>query len=455
VKKLKVESTSAVARGFSLLSACDGQACHKMRTPYELLVVLIFPVLFALSAAHLSSNATWTPAGRDVARTRSGSDGAISIVEQSGTASTSPTNASDGALLKHGCFPDSASPLPQTKPRHPHCRKDLNGCCPRLIKHVLLLHTPKTGGTALRMWLGKIAPRVPAIAQRKRYHGNDDDASYMCACHAVAQMKAGGAGTFFAKSDIVAVHGDASVAWALKKYDPEAFRYTLIILTARSPVQRDISLYYHFKREYSKTAQYRAAAGASLRDFLKMGIDEGFGKPNHNAWTRALGSGDYCAVQCAAVGVPTQPTLPDLASEKDCSTWRQRYTAAVDFLDQDVCAVFVSGQAEASLQTLAHALQLPAGLPTGRIAAVAALPELPTVNHFEFRTKEFEARVGKAELLDEGVTRMPSGLWSVSPDLQRLFDSYNAWDNALYEKVLARLAEDAAVARKAARFSLH
>jgi hypothetical protein len=345
-------------------------------------------------------------------------------------------------VFSHGVEEDCSGDIPARAPvplasqlRAPHCREDLPGCCPRVVKHVVLLHSPKTGGASLRQWLTQALAHVPDIAARNKYAAAAEGASYACVCSAVFDMVAKKRG-FFDESDFVAFHGDVSVLRALKRYDPDAFRETLVVVTTRKPIQRAVSLYHHFKHGPGLSDEQRHSVGGTLSDFFNTGL--GYGMPNFNPMTRSLSTSDICAAQCAQ-GRRAQQSSRKPASENNC-TWRHRYDAALDFLQNDVCAVFVSEKAAQSVEVLADALGIP-------VATRTKLPNLLTVNSYEAISQAPALKSeNAAPVYEAGASRVSSGVWDVDPQFIAAFNSYNAWDNALYDSMLARLDQSSAAA---------
>jgi hypothetical protein len=265
---------------------------------------------------------------------------------------------------------------------------------------------------------------IHAPVSRRAHH---DD--YACACRSLARMTARSGGLFDTAS-VVGLHGDHYVVDALKRHDPAAFRDTLIITTARSPIQRAVSLYHHFKGSPLQAG----LPGRSLSAFLESGFVEGRAYSMHNYLTRMLGSGDLCSAHCSA-GASQHPQQRNVSSNSDeCASWNRKLKSAVQFLEHEVCAVFVTERANASLAYLAHVLSVPLG---------RALPPLRVVNAFENRTVKSAmlASAAAASLkLDDGMIRLEDGSgWSVSSDLKKVFEAHNAADVALYGLVNRRL----------------
>jgi hypothetical protein len=306
------------------------------------------------------------------------------------------------------CHPHVVAEQPE-KPSY--CRTDLAGCCPRDIKHVLLLHTPKTAGTAVRRWLERVTwrllPTVTASSENSTIETADD---YRCRCSALTRLAS--TGRFFGSSNFVAMHGDRHIVTLLERLAPTELEHTVIIVTAREPLQRALSLYHHFKTSPGK----QHFPGNSLEAYLASGRVAARPFSMHNYFTRMLGSTDICSEHCG---------LGKSRVEDDCATWQAKFASALQFLEQRVCAVFVADRVNSSFSVISRAL----GLPEYVVPESSLLP----LNSFEIRIPEV-TNVS----LEAGVSRI-ARVWRLSDRLTGIFDAHNVLDNALFAAMSSRL----------------
>jgi hypothetical protein len=126
------------------------------------------------------------------------------------------------------------------------CRADLPGCCPMKANKVLFFHSTKTGGTSVTRWLRENASarawRLPPPAVNETSVLDN----YNCGCGYLRDAMAGR--SLFSSGQVLSSHMSLHILDYLSDDD---LRNTVVVVSARDPVQRAASG-YHFLRDNVK-----------------------------------------------------------------------------------------------------------------------------------------------------------------------------------------------------------
>ncbi|KAG2486409.1 hypothetical protein HYH03_014985 [Edaphochlamys debaryana] len=246
-----------------------------------------------------------------------------------------------------------------------HCRDDLPGCCPKLLKQVFFLHIEKTGGTAtrraMRSALAEVRPRLggggapcaylehtaydchPAMDRPQQPECNWRNRAYYRDWVTPGRHFRGG------RCSLTSAHHDHAL---FEAFPPGAKGRTLLAVNLREPVARTVS-HYHMLRRFNATGDASAA---------EYGVRNPRGQSRtRNKQARML-AGDFCCVNGTAMPYDDPGILDRAAKRLD------RY-----------CVVGLMERLDESLAYLRFVLGLPPLQPPSTATPTGG-PTTPTVN---------------------------------------------------------------------------
>ena len=233
-----------------------------------------------------------------------------------------------------------------------HCREDLPGCCPKEVKHVVLLHIEKTGGTSLRQYLqGSLRKyfntrsqvicnylkQMPYQCEPSSAEGGNATCNHRNYGYYRTQIASG---QHFRKScKLTSSHHDYRVVDTMP---PDVLATTMLITNFREPASR-LASHYHMLRRHEDSRALNMSMEAYLTqdpEGLAMG---------RNRMTRVL-AGEFC---CKG-GAPVDYSSP------------KAYARALANLD-NFCVVGLTSNVQETFMYIEHVLGMTSGSPPKNI----------------------------------------------------------------------------------------